>query len=375
MKQKNFLVATFCLLIAANVFAQLRVRTQGTAMLGTLDFELNNPFPEHSDTTTMLKIFGPGHYYGEQGRLSFGDQLFWMARNVMLGEAGSTNTDQLWLHGRNGLCATFDAAGTDTLFAYFPLDDDLLAINSPMRGSALYLTSDERLKEDVEHIGDALSVVSALNGVSYRYKPAARDPKTDAALDQLAAADPTGSAARYKEESDQIHANRTDHLTHYGFIAQEVEQVLPELVHTGKDGMKSVDYIAVIPLLVNAIQELQAQLAEVKGDEPLKAPARAPQTTGTDNIAAGLAVPALYQNTPNPFTADTQIRYSLPESVLQADLYVYDLQGKQVKHIVVSDRGQSSVTIHGSELQAGMYIYALIADGQEVASKRMILTK
>ena len=280
MKQRNFLVATFCLLIAANVFAQLRVRPQGTAMLGTLDFELNNPFPDLRDTTTMLKIFGPGHYYGEQGRLSFGDQLFSMARNVMLGEAGSTNTDQLWLHGRNGLCATFDAAGNDTLFSYFPLDEDLLAINSPMRSSALYLTSDERLKEDIEHIGDALSVVSALNGVSYRYKPAARDPKTDAALDQLAAADPTGSAARYKEESDQIHANRSDQSTHYGFIAQEVEQVLPELVHTGKDGMKSVDYIAVIPLLVNAIQELQAQLAEVKGDEPLKAPARAPQTTG-----------------------------------------------------------------------------------------------
>ena len=375
MKQRNFLVATFCLLIAANVFAQLRVRPQGTAMLGTLDFELNNPFPDLRDTTTMLKIFGPGHYYGEQGRLSFGDQLFSMARNVMLGEAGSTNTDQLWLHGRNGLCATFDAAGNDTLFSYFPLDDDLLAINSPMRSSALYLTSDERLKENVEHIGDALSVVSALNGVSYRYKSVARDPKTDAMFDQLAAVDPTGSAARYKEESDQIHANRSDQSTHYGFIAQEVEQVLPELVHTGKDGMKSVDYIAVIPLLVNAIQELQAQLAEVKGDEPLKAPARAPQTTGTDDIAAGLAVPALYQNTPNPFTSDTQIRYSLPESVLQADLYVYDLQGKQVKHIVVSDRGQSSVTIHGSELQAGMYIYALIADGQEVASKRMILTK
>ena len=53
MKQRNFLVATFCLLIAANVFAQLRVRTQGTAMLGTLDFELNNPFPDLRDTTSI----------------------------------------------------------------------------------------------------------------------------------------------------------------------------------------------------------------------------------------------------------------------------------------------------------------------------------
>ena len=59
----------------------------------------------------------------------------------------------------------------------------------------------------------------------------------------------------------------------------------------------------------------------------------------------------------------------------QADLYIYDMQGKQVKRITVSDRGESAVTLHGSELQAGMYIYALIADGQEVDSKRMILTK
>ncbi len=36
--KKQFLLATFCLLLAANMFAQLRVRPQGTAMLGNFDF-------------------------------------------------------------------------------------------------------------------------------------------------------------------------------------------------------------------------------------------------------------------------------------------------------------------------------------------------
>ena len=36
---------------------------------------------------------------------------------------------------------------------------------------------------------------------------------------------------------------------------------------------------------------------------------------------------------------------------------------------------QNSVTIQGSSLQRGMYLYSLIADGQEVDTKRMILTK
>ncbi len=375
MKTKHFILATVCLLIATNVFAQLRVRQHGFTMLGNNDYELGDVFQDIRDTTTMLKIYGYG-YAGEKARLSFGDQFWQGMYNVVLGEAGTSNTDQLWLHGRDGLCATYNTTGQDTLLYFYPLDDEVLNIKCPVRSNGVYLTSDERLKENVEHIDDSLSVVSALNGVSYQYKATQRPVQDDATLNELAAMDTTGSIARYKTESDKIYANRNDRSTHYGFLAQEVEEVLPELVHTDKDGIKSVDYIAVIPLLVNAIQELRTELAEVKGEEQQNAPAHAPrQTTGTDEILDGLLKPTLYQNVPNPFNADTQIRYSLPETVQQADLYVYDLQGKQVKRIAVAERGESSVTIHGSELQAGMYIYALIADGQEIDSKRMILTK
>lgn len=375
MKTKHFLLASICLFISANLFAQLRVRPSGYTMLGDNSFEINGPLMDHRDTTTVLKVYGQGTY-GAKGRISIGDQYFAGTYHVILGEADNNNSDKLWLHGLNGLCATFNSTATDTVFYYYPLVEDVLNIKCPVRSNGIYLTSDERLKENVEHIDDALSVISALNGVSYQYKPIQMPKQDDALLNELAAIDPTGNTSRHKADFDNFYANRNDRSIHYGFLAQEVENVLPELVHTDKDGIKSLDYIAVIPLLVNAIQELRAELAEVKGEDPQSVPAHASRkTTGTDEILDGQLKPELYQNIPNPFNADTQIRYRLPETVHQADLYVYDLQGKQVKKIAVTEHGEAAVTIHGNELQAGMYIYCLIADGKEIASKRMILTR
>ena len=66
---------------------------------------------------------------------------------------------------------------------------------------------------------------------------------------------------------------------------------------------------------------------------------------------------------------------SLRSDVEQAVVYIFDMQGNMLRSIPVNDRGNVSVTIDGGELNAGMYIYSLIADGNEVASKRMILTK
>ena len=42
-----------------------------------------------------------------------------------------------------------------------------------------------------------------------------------------------------------------------GFLAQDVEKVLPELVKTDEDGVKSIDYIGFIPLLVESINEMR----------------------------------------------------------------------------------------------------------------------
>jgi len=51
------------------------------------------------------------------------------------------------------------------------------------------------------------------------------------------------------------------------------------------------------------------------------------------------------------------------------------MQGSQLKQITLSSRGIGTKTISDSEFSAGIYLYALIADGKEIDVKRMILTK
>ena len=55
-----------------------------------------------------------------------------------------------------------------------------------------------------------------------------------------------------------------DTETQFGFIAQEFEKVIPELVRTDNDGYKSIDYVKLTPVLVEAIKEQQKQIDELK---------------------------------------------------------------------------------------------------------------
>ncbi|MBQ7689838.1 MAG: T9SS type A sorting domain-containing protein [Muribaculaceae bacterium] len=97
--------------------------------------------------------------------------------------------------------------------------------------------------------------------------------------------------------------------------------------------------------------------------------------TDVDGSSASRAVEVLAQNDPNPFSSDTRISYFLPEGAQSAIICIYDLLGKQVEQLAVTGPGAGSVTLRGGNLQAGMYIYSLIANGKELASKKMILTK
>lgn len=96
--------------------------------------------------------------------------------------------------------------------------------------------SDGRLKTDIQSIATALAQVRGLDGKTYRWSTDDR---------------------------------RADQGVKLGFIAQEVEAVLPELVTTAADGKKAVNYLGVIPLLVNALKE-QMSISE-KQSEQIKA--------------------------------------------------------------------------------------------------------
>jgi hypothetical protein len=57
---------------------------------------------------------------------------------------------------------------------------------------------------------------------------------------------------------------KTDpNIKHYGFIAQDVEKIYPNLVNNSKNGCKTINYIEIIPLLVAKINAMQKQIDEI----------------------------------------------------------------------------------------------------------------
>ena len=86
--------------------------------------------------------------------------------------------------------------------------------------------SDARVKENVETLSNALESVKQMRGVTYN---------------------------KIGEEKQSV-----------GVIAQELEEVVPQLVHTDEEGMKSVAYGNITAVLIEALKEQQAQIEELK---------------------------------------------------------------------------------------------------------------
>jgi len=93
----------------------------------------------------------------------------------------------------------------------------------------VYHTSDRRWKKDIDPLRSSLEKVSKLQGVSYKW-------------------DVENHPEMEFSEDEQI-----------GFIAQDVEPIIPELVTTDDDGYKSVSYEKMTAVLVEAVKELKAQ--------------------------------------------------------------------------------------------------------------------
>ena len=375
--KKRFLFAALVLLVAASSAAQLLVRPNGTVRIGPCpDEDSGFILPEFIDSISALHIIAPGDD-PVSARITFGQVMRTPPLYAAIGRHVDTTytvaKDRIWMHGRNGFCLTQGNAASDTILQ-FKYGESFINCKYPVKSEGILLTSDERYKEDVNNLEDALQTLSGLRGVTYHYK-ARQSPEANL---QVADDEAMRSINEFNEEYANLEAARAAKLR-YGFIAQEVEQVMPELVERDADGMLSVDYIAVIPILVNAVNELSARNEQLENElRQLSAPEvnYAPsQNSGVDQLLTDRSAEVLGQNDPNPFSSDTRISYNLPEGTTTAMICIYDLQGKQVQQLPVTDMGAGSVTLHGGNLQAGMYIYSLIANGRELASKKMILTK
>lgn len=185
-------------------------------------------------------------------------------------------------------------------------------------------------------------------------------------------------------EKDLTIVNEKPASVHYGLAVDQLREVYPELVYEDSYGNVSVNYVEMIPLLVQALNEqsakidaLRERLAEYTGEEVIASEAkdRTSVTAVNTAIADAAMVKTLGQNDPNPFSESTSISMTVPSRVKSAILYIYDMSGKQVTGISVSSRGKTAVNVTGQNLTPGMYLYSLVCDGEVVATRRMILTR
>ena len=359
MKKTVFLAVMFCLLASASqVSAQLVIRNNGHAEIGVNPYDpvpqgLNPLYYSRLDTITALKIFGEYGDCAAGGHIAFGDNLLWNIYNVVVGELGYEDTDKLWMQGKHGAYLTSGHGAQDTVMYYDPSRSTAVNFRHDVQTSGVFVQSDERFKEQIEPVEDVLSSLEGLQAVSYILKndfAECRDGLADMPV-------VTEKDSKDKEFFEQYYGKLSQGSERYGFLAQNVKDVFPQLVHTDNSGYMYVDYIGLIPILVQSINELRAELAELKGEnqEETAPVMMSPQQTAQNELEADLTSAKLYQNAPNPWSSETVIRYRLPENVAKADIYIYDMQGAQLKSIPAQGRGESQVTLTAHDLRAGMY--------------------
>ena len=176
---------------------------------------------------TKLHVVGAGTQAIFQTTASYSDIKFVNSTHTnFLNFSGATFI--VYQGGGSGSNITFavDSGGTATFKA------DVVAFGSP---------SDKRLKENIKPIESALDKIIKLQGVTFDWKEKAKD------LDK---------------EGNPIDLQQWKHDV--GFIAQDVQKVIPELIRENDNGMLSMRHQGIAPILLEAIKELKAEIEELK---------------------------------------------------------------------------------------------------------------
>lgn len=234
--------------------------------------------------------------------------------------------------------------------------------------------SDGRFKKDIREDVSGLDFITKLRPVSYTVDRDAVD--------------------KFLRIPDSVRMQSTEArkklIRQTGFVAQEIEDIVNKTgyvfhgveVPQNENEHYSIRYAEFVVPLVKAVQELSTNdkeqkqvIQELKNELLSLKEELAEYKGGSLGLRNDDKETVLYQNNPNPFSADTEIKLSLPDDTFNAAVIIYNLEGRELKNIKVQGRGDTSIKISGKELVAGMYLYALIVDGKVIDTKRMILTQ
>jgi hypothetical protein len=224
--------------------------------------------------------------------------------------------------------------------------------------------SDQRLKKDIKTISNVNEIIEKLNPVTYNYRV---------------------------DEFKNISLSKAKQ---YGFISQEVEKIMPELVMpivvppvydaegkeiSPKQEYKGLNYIGFIALLTEAVKEQQKQIEELKTlveNSSVTNPNGENQKTINSVNLADIQSIILDQNVPNPFAEQTTISYTLTKGVQKAQMLFYNEEGKLINSSELkTTAGKGQLNVFANDLSNGIYTYTLVVDGKIIDSKRMVKSK
>jgi Chaperone of endosialidase/Secretion system C-terminal sorting domain len=242
-----------------------------------------------------------------------------------------------------GVYAT--ATGLNPIAGYF---------NGKVFATSFTTISDKSLKKDIKSESSILEKIQQLNPVTYNFV----------------------------EEDKEMKLHLPKPIQH-GFVAQELEKVFPEFVEevlqpifndkniqTGTKSLKSVNYIGMISVLTQGLKEMSNEMQILK-DKIAVLENKGVLGNGVideKNIENGYS---LSQNVPNPFNSSTVINYVLPENSSNASILIFNLNGETIKEYkIIQSKG--NITIESGTLSKGMYLYSLVLNGKEIATKKMI---
>lgn len=210
-----------------------------------------------------------------------------------------------------------------------------LDVNGVTRGLAFLAYSDEKLKANIKPVENALDIIKKLNGKTYDWN-----------------------------ETAKTNFN-ADNGRHVGFIAQELAEVVPEIVVKDEAGNYAVNYTELIPVLSESIKEQQVMIEELKAEIiALK------QATGMSDVETDANNFSIF---PNPSNQAVNIRVEqLSDNSM---IMITDLNGKLVKRVASADFADNTYNIAKGTFTPGVYLVTLIGDNVAQGTQRLVITE
>ena len=248
LKITSLFVRSF--IFATTTFSQIKVTSNGKSILGNAwsNNDYNNEVT-HEFLGLNSSAYRPGCKIalGDYGSAANGGAQAFVA------EAWGWDSDQLQLHGKNGIYLTVGGGG-NIVGAELQSNGNLLVLGDIYsRGNALY--SDIRLKSNIKNLNGALASVIKMQGLSYDFKNT-REDTILAKLNSMVGKE--DKDIKDLEKLKKIYeAKKSENLNQIGFSAQDVQKIFPQLVKADDKGFLAVNYIALIPVAIEAIKEHQ----------------------------------------------------------------------------------------------------------------------